>query len=65
MMIFAPLVGDIWRTLEAYGIYPDRVINAEVYKPSEAYRIDERVSYSTYNEILTRAVGLIEPCLYS
>ena len=60
MTIFAPLIGTLWRTLEAYGIDPRRVIKEGVYDPNSAFRMGERIPYKTYNEILENAVGLID-----
>ena len=59
MTIFAPLTGMLWRTLEAYGIDPRRVIKEEIYQPDGAFRMGARIPYSTYNQILEKAIGLI------
>lgn len=59
MTIFAPLIGSVWRTLEAYGIDPRRVIKEDVYQPNRTVGIGERIPYKTYNEILEKAVTLI------
>ena len=60
MTIFAPLLGTLWRTLDSYGIDPRRVIRESVYKPGDAFGLGERIPYSTYNEILGNAIGLID-----
>jgi len=60
MTIFAPLVGMVWRTLEAYGIDPRQAIKSDVYQPDGVFRIGERIPRSTYNEILGKAVTLIK-----
>ena len=54
MTIFAPLIGTLWRTLEAYGIDPRRVIKEDVYQPDGTFRMGERIPYNTYNEILEK-----------
>ena len=59
MTIFAPLTGMLWRTLEAYGIDPRRVIKEEIYQPDGAFRMGARIPYSAYDQILEKAVGLI------
>ena len=59
MTIFAPLTGMLWRTLEAYGIDPRRVIKEEIYQPDGAFRMGARIPYSAYNQILEKAIGLI------
>lgn len=60
MTIFAPLVGILWRTLEAYGIDPREVIKGNVYQPDGVFRLSDRVPRSAYNEILKKAAGLID-----
>jgi AraC-like DNA-binding protein len=60
MTIFAPLIGMLWRTLEAYGIDPRRVIKEEIYQPDGTFRFGERVPYSIYNEFLKSAIKLID-----
>lgn len=59
MTIFAPLIGSVWRTLEAYGIDPRSVINEKIYRPNRNIGMGERIPYGTYNEILGRAIELI------
>ena len=58
--IFAPLIGSVWRTLEAYGIDPRSVIKDHVYRPNRTVGMSERIPYRTYNEILEKAVTLID-----
>lgn len=60
MTIFAPLLGQLWRTLEAYGIDPRDVIKGNVYQPDGVFRLSDRVPRSAYNEILKKAAGLID-----
>lgn len=60
MTIFAPLVGMVWRTLEAYGHDPRHAIKGDVYQPDGVFRIGERIPRSTYNEILEKAVTMIK-----
>jgi len=60
MSIFAPLVGILWRTLEAYGFDPRTVIKESVYQPDAEIGLSQRISRSTYNEILKSAAALID-----
>jgi AraC-like DNA-binding protein len=60
MTIFAPLLGTLWRMLEAYGVNPRRVISEDVYTPDGNFRIGERIPYRIYNEILKKAIDLID-----
>lgn len=60
MTIFAPLIGTLWRTIEAYGIDPRTVIKENVYQPDSSFRLNERVPYTVYNKILAKAVGLVD-----
>lgn len=60
MTIFAPLLGLLWRTLEAYGIDPRDVIKGNVYQPDGVFQLSDRVPRSAYNEILKRTAGLID-----
>lgn len=59
MTIFAPLIGSLWRTLEAYGIDPMRVIEEDVYHPDRAFGMSERVPYAIYNDIVGRVTDLV------
>jgi AraC-like DNA-binding protein len=59
MTIFAPLTGMLWRTLEAYGIDPRRVIKEDIYQPDGAFRMGERIPYSIYNQLLEKTASLI------
>jgi len=59
MTIFAPLLGILWRTLEAYGIDPREVIKGNVYQPDGVFRLSDRVSRSAYNECLKKATEMI------
>lgn len=59
MTIFAPLVGMLWRTIEAYGIDPRRVINESLYQPGSGVRMSERIAYSTYEKMEIKASQLI------
>jgi len=60
MTIFAPLVGILWRTLEAYGIDPREVIKGNVYQPDGVFHLSDRVSRSAYNEVLKKAAAMID-----
>lgn len=59
MTIFAPLIGSVWRTLEAYGIDPRSVIKENIYQPNRTVGMGERIPYKTYNVILAKAFALI------
>jgi len=60
MTIFAPLLGILWRTLEAYGIDPREVIKGNVYQPDGVFRLSDRVSRNAYNDCLKRAAEIID-----
>ena len=60
MTIFAPLTGMLWRTLEAYGIDPHRVIKEDIYQPDGGFRMGERIPYSVYNQLLEKTASLID-----
>ena len=59
MTVFAPLVGMLWRTLEAYGIDPRRVIDENTYQPGGSGRLNERIAFSTYEKMELSAARLI------
>jgi AraC-like DNA-binding protein len=60
MTVFAPLVGMVWRTLEAYGFDPREVIRENVYQPDGVFGIGQRIPSSTYIEILKSTAALID-----
>lgn len=60
MTIYTPLVGSLWRLLEAYGIDPQRVIEENIYHPDRAFGMGERVPYPVYNEIVSKAIRLVD-----
>ena len=37
MSIYAPLVGNLWLTLESYGIDPREFIAETIYRPGRPY----------------------------
>lgn len=59
MTIFVPVMGMLWRTIESYGIDPGRVIAESVYRPDNDFRMNERVSLKDLDEILVKALALI------
>ena len=60
MTVFAPLIGSLWRTIEAYGIDPRRVIEENIYHPNRTFGMGERISLSLQNEIVNKAVDLVD-----
>ena len=59
MSVYAPLLGHLWRTLEAYGIDPCLAIHARHFRLGGAAPDVERVSFEEYDEALARAATLI------
>ena len=60
MTVFAPLVGMLWRTIEAYGIDPRRVIDENLYQPGGIGLLSDRIAFSTYEEMETKAAQVID-----
>lgn len=60
MSVYTPLLGILWRTLEAYGIDPRRVIDEVHYRPGERSLMSRRVSFADYDAAISRATELID-----
>jgi len=60
MTVFAPLAGMLWRTIEAYGIDPRRVIDENLYQPGSAGHVSERIAFSTFEKMETKAAQVID-----
>jgi AraC-like DNA-binding protein len=59
MTIYGPGIGMIWRTIEAYGHDPRRVIGENEYRPGAPCADTQRLPYATLAAIRSRAVELI------
>jgi len=58
--VYTPLLGILWRTLEAYGIDPRRVIDEVHYRPGERSLMSRRVSFADYDVAIARTTELID-----
>ena len=64
MSVYAPLLGHLWHTLEAYRLDPRQVIDAGKYRPGDASLSSRRISFAEYSAMIERAVELIgDPAL--
>jgi len=54
MSIYAPLVGNLWLTLESYGVDPCEVIDEKIYRPGRSTAGDDRIRFEDYDAILSR-----------
>ena len=57
--IYGPGIGTVWRTLEAYGHDPRRVIGDTEYRPGIRGASNVRLPYETFAAIRARAIELI------
>ena len=60
MSVYAPLLGNLWLTIESYGVDPRSVVDESLYKPGKPTLFEERIAFSDYDRMLARAVSLIE-----
>lgn len=60
MSVYAPLLGNLWMTLEAYGVDPRRVIDEPLYRPGQPSNDGDRISFADYDRTLARAASLID-----
>ncbi len=60
MSVYAPLLGHVWRTLEAYGVDPRAVIDARLYRPGDDSLAARRVSFADYDDALQRAFRAVD-----
>jgi len=59
MTIYGPGIGTIWRTIEAYGHDPRRVISEDEYRPGAPRAGTQRLPYETLAAIRSRAIERI------
>ena len=60
MSVYAPLLGNLWLTLESYGLDPGRVIDEAYFRPGQTRLHAERVSFAEYDTALARAAALVK-----
>jgi len=60
LTIYAPQIRALWRTLESYGLDPSRAIPAGLYRPGAQRSGSERISPALVDEVVDRAVALID-----
>jgi len=64
MSIYAPLVGNLWLTLESYGVDPREVIDEKIYRPGRPSAGNERIQFEDYDDLLTRVASYVsDPAL--
>lgn len=59
MSIYAPLVGNLWLTLESYGVDPCEVIGESIYRPGRPSAENDRIHFQDYDSILARAASRV------
>lgn len=59
MSIYAPLVGNLWLTLESYGIDPREFIDETIYRPGRPSANSDRIHFKDYDSILTRVASCV------
>jgi len=59
MSIYAPLVGNLWLTLESYGVDPGEVIDEHFYRPGRPSAENDRIHFRDYDSILARAAACV------
>jgi AraC-like DNA-binding protein len=59
MSVYAPLLGNLWRTLESYSLDPGQVIDQSLFRPGNDSAYVERVSFAEYDAALAHAASLI------
>jgi AraC-like DNA-binding protein len=59
MSIYAPLVGNLWLTLESYGVDPREVIDKQIYRPGRSSGSNDRITFEDYDSILNRIASCV------
>jgi AraC-like DNA-binding protein len=59
MSIYAPLVGNLWLTLESYGVDPGEIIDERIYRPGRSSAENDRINFQDYDAILARAASRV------
>ena len=59
MSIYAPLVGNLWLTLESYGVDPRKVIDKQIYRPGRSSFGNDRITFEDYDSILNRVASYV------
>ena len=59
MSVYAPLIGNLWLTLESYGVDPREVIPEHIYRPGKSSGSNDRVRFQDYDSILERAASCV------
>ena len=57
MTVYAALLGNMWRTLESYGVNPGQVIDESHFRPGNTVRSAKRISFDEYDATLGRAAA--------
>jgi AraC-like DNA-binding protein len=60
MTVYAPLVGILWRIVEANGHDPRSLINSELYDPESSSLYNDRVTWDDLVRIEQKAMNLID-----
>ena len=60
MSVYTPLVGNVWLTLESYGIDPREVIEEHLYRPGRPSGSENRIGFHDYDAILERAAARVD-----
>ena len=59
MTIYTPLVGNLWLTLESYGVDPGEIIDEAIYRPGRPSAGHDRIDFKDYDAILARAASCV------
>lgn len=60
MSVYAPMLGTIWRLLEAHGHDPADFIEDQLFRPDRPTSIMDRISFEDYDAVLLRAVSVLD-----
>ena len=58
MTVYAPLIGILWRTMEANGFDPALIIPEKIYRPGAEPPMGDRIALEVFEGLLTRAIEL-------
>lgn len=58
MTVYAPLLGNLWRTLESYGVDPRHAIDRSLFRPGRDDSISNRISFKDYDDVVMRSIEM-------